>query len=146
MATTSLDAAAAAMRDAMRQTVRRYWLWYLVQGILMVVTGILALIYPWIASVAMVYYFKPRFGATLDRQVFFVAFGVLVAGVAQAVFQLPSLRAEGFRYEWVSPWNDETVRGPLIPRKRFVCWATAASASLAAGWLSSTFSSFVLAR
>src|SRR4029077_9879906 len=50
----SLDAAAAAMRDAMRQTVRRYWLWYLLQGILMVVMGILALIYPWIASVAIV--------------------------------------------------------------------------------------------
>jgi len=50
----SLDAAAATMRDAMRQTVRRYSLWYLVQGMLMVVTGVLALIYPWIASVAMV--------------------------------------------------------------------------------------------
>ena len=50
----SLDSAAATMRDAMRQTVRRYSLWYLVQGILMVVTGVLALIYPWIASVAMV--------------------------------------------------------------------------------------------
>ena len=33
----SLDAAAAAMRDAMRDTVRRYSLWYLVQGILMAV-------------------------------------------------------------------------------------------------------------
>ena len=51
---TSLDAAAAAMRDAMRDTVRRYSLWYLVQGILMVVMGVLALIYPWIASVAIV--------------------------------------------------------------------------------------------
>jgi len=50
----SLDAAAAAMRDAMRDTVRRYSLWYLVQGILMVVMGLLALIYPWIASVAIV--------------------------------------------------------------------------------------------
>ena len=49
-----VDAAAAAMRDAMRHTVRRCSLWYLVQGILMVVTGVLALIYPWIASVAMV--------------------------------------------------------------------------------------------
>jgi len=37
MANTSLDAAAAAMRDTMRDTVRRYSLWYLVQGILMVV-------------------------------------------------------------------------------------------------------------
>ena len=50
----SLDAAAAAMRDAMRETVRRYSLWYLVQGILMVVMGLLALISPWIASVAIV--------------------------------------------------------------------------------------------
>jgi uncharacterized membrane protein HdeD (DUF308 family) len=50
----SLDTAAAAMRDAMRQTVRRYSLWYLIQGILMVATGVLALIYPWIASEAVV--------------------------------------------------------------------------------------------
>ena len=55
----SLDAAAATMRDAMRQTVRRYSLWYLVQGMLMVVTGVLALIYPWIASVAMVRLLHP---------------------------------------------------------------------------------------
>jgi uncharacterized membrane protein HdeD (DUF308 family) len=52
--TLSLDVAAAAMRDAMRETVRRYSLWYLLQGILMVVTGVLALIYPWIASVAII--------------------------------------------------------------------------------------------
>ena len=52
--TISLDAAAAAMRDAMRETVRRYSLWYLLQGILMVLTGVLALIYPWIASVAII--------------------------------------------------------------------------------------------
>jgi len=50
----SLDAAAAAMRDAMRDTVRRNSLWYLLQGILMVVTGLLALIYPSLASVAIV--------------------------------------------------------------------------------------------
>jgi uncharacterized membrane protein HdeD (DUF308 family) len=54
MATTSLEAAAAAMRDAMRDTVRRYSLWYLLQGILMVVTGVIALVYPAIASVAIV--------------------------------------------------------------------------------------------
>jgi uncharacterized membrane protein HdeD (DUF308 family) len=41
MATISLDAAAAAMRDAMRDTVRRNSLLYLLQGILMVVTGVL---------------------------------------------------------------------------------------------------------
>ena len=46
MATISLDAAAAALRDAMRDTVRRNSLLYLLQGILMVVTGVLALISP----------------------------------------------------------------------------------------------------
>jgi uncharacterized membrane protein HdeD (DUF308 family) len=54
MATLSLDAAAAAMRDAMRDTVRRNSLLYLLQGILMVITGLLALIYPALASVAIV--------------------------------------------------------------------------------------------
>ncbi len=50
-----LDAAAAAMREAMRETVKRYSLWYLLQGVLMVVAGVLALIYPLLASVAMIY-------------------------------------------------------------------------------------------
>jgi len=35
---------------------------------------------------------------------------VVVAGMAQAFFQLPSLSREGYRYAWVSPWRDPTVR------------------------------------
>jgi len=54
MAAISLDAAGAAMRDTMRDTVRRNSLLYLLQGILMVITGVLALIYPSLASVAIV--------------------------------------------------------------------------------------------
>jgi uncharacterized membrane protein HdeD (DUF308 family) len=54
MAAISLDAAAAAIRDTMRDTVRRNSLLYLLQGILMVITGVLALIYPSLASVAIV--------------------------------------------------------------------------------------------
>ena len=50
----SVDAAAAAMRDALRETVRRHSLLYLIQGVLMLVTGVIALIYPWIASVTIV--------------------------------------------------------------------------------------------
>jgi uncharacterized membrane protein HdeD (DUF308 family) len=42
------------MRDTMRDTVRRNSLLYLLQGILMVITGVLALIYPSLASVAIV--------------------------------------------------------------------------------------------
>jgi uncharacterized membrane protein HdeD (DUF308 family) len=50
----SLEAAAQAMREAMRETVRRHSIWYLVQGGLMVVGGVLALIYPVVSSVAVV--------------------------------------------------------------------------------------------
>jgi uncharacterized membrane protein HdeD (DUF308 family) len=65
-----LDAAAAAMREAMRETVKRYSLWYLLQGILMVVAGALALIYPLLASVAMVY---------------LLAWVLIISGVLQAI-------------------------------------------------------------
>ena len=48
--------------------------------------------------------------ARLPHQIFALAIGVLAAGVAQAAFQLPTLWRDGFRYRWVSPWRDETVR------------------------------------
>jgi len=51
----SLEAASEVMRQAMRDTVRRYSLWYLLQGVLMVVAGILALVYPLVASTAIIY-------------------------------------------------------------------------------------------
>jgi len=50
----SLDAAAEVLREAMRETVRRHSLWYLIQGGLMILGGVLALVYPVIASFAVV--------------------------------------------------------------------------------------------
>ena len=50
----SLDAAAEVFREAMRATVKRYSLWYLVEGVLLILTGILAIIYPVISSTAVV--------------------------------------------------------------------------------------------
>lgn len=50
----SVDAAAQAMREAMRETVKRHSLWYLIQGGLMVLTGIVALVYPLVASKAVI--------------------------------------------------------------------------------------------
>lgn len=50
----TLDQAAAAMREAMRQAVERHSTWYLIQGGLMVLAGIVALIFPVISSVAVV--------------------------------------------------------------------------------------------
>lgn len=52
--TMSLETAAQALREAMRETVRRHSLWYLVQGALMVLGGVLALVYPIVSSVAVV--------------------------------------------------------------------------------------------
>jgi uncharacterized membrane protein HdeD (DUF308 family) len=52
--TMSLDAAAQVMREAMRETVRRHSLWYLVQAGVMILAGILALVYPAVSSFAAV--------------------------------------------------------------------------------------------
>ncbi len=43
-------------------------------------------------------------------QMYGLAIGVLIAGIAQAFFQFPTLRREGYRYQWVSPWSDPSVR------------------------------------
>lgn len=65
-----VDAAAAALRDAMRETVKRYSLWYLIQGVLLVIAGVLAIISPVIASVALV---------------FLLGWILIVSGVLQAI-------------------------------------------------------------
>jgi putative peptidoglycan lipid II flippase len=69
-----------------------------------------------LVMIASVLWLAPKFGAhlpkeaRLPRQIFALAIGVLAAGVAQASFQLPTLWRDGFRYRWVSPWKNETVR------------------------------------
>ena len=69
-----------------------------------------------VVMIASVYWLAPKFGLELPKeqrlpvQIFALAYGVLAAGVAQAAFQLPTLRRDGFRYRWVSPWRNETVR------------------------------------
>ena len=69
-----------------------------------------------VVMIASVLWLAPKFGLNLPkdqrlpRQIFALAIGVLVAGVAQAAFQLPTLWRDGFRYRWVAPWGNETVR------------------------------------
>jgi putative peptidoglycan lipid II flippase len=69
-----------------------------------------------LVMISSVLFFAPRLGLELPKegrlpvQIFALAYGVLVAGVAQAAFQVPTLWREGFRYRWVSPWRNETVR------------------------------------
>jgi putative peptidoglycan lipid II flippase len=69
-----------------------------------------------VVMIASVYWLAPKFGMGLPKgqrlpvQIFALTYGVLAAGVAQAAFQLPTLWRDGFRYAWVSPWKNETVR------------------------------------
>jgi len=60
--------------------------------------------------IASVLLLAPHLGDTKEQQIFGLALGVVAAGLAQALFQLPSLRQEGYRYKWVAPWRDPTVR------------------------------------
>jgi len=50
----SVDQAAQIMRDAMRDAIKRHSLWYLIQGILMMLAGIVALIFPIFSSVTVI--------------------------------------------------------------------------------------------
>jgi putative peptidoglycan lipid II flippase len=63
-----------------------------------------------VVLIASVWLVAPHFGQTIRTRVFALGLGVLVAGVAQALFQMPAMRAEGFRYHWISPWRDPTTR------------------------------------
>jgi putative peptidoglycan lipid II flippase len=59
--------------------------------------------------IASVLWLAPRMGRSLEEQIFGLGVGVVVAGLVQAFFQLPTLKREGYRYEWVRPWTDPTV-------------------------------------
>src|SRR5262249_410415 len=63
-----------------------------------------------VVMIASVLWLAPHLGTTLEHQFFGLAIGVLLAGLGQAFFRLPSLQKEGFRYEWVTPWRDPTVQ------------------------------------
>ena len=62
-----------------------------------------------VVMIASVLFLAPRWGVELEDQIFALAVGVLVAGVAQLLYQLPALWREGFRPQWISPWVDDSV-------------------------------------
>ncbi len=68
-----------------------------------------------VVMIAAVYFIAPHMGTRLDERIFGLGIGVLLAGVFQAGFQLPVLRREGFRFRWITPWGNATVR--LVVRK-----------------------------
>lgn len=63
-----------------------------------------------VVMIGSVRFLAPRMGTEKEEQVFGLAIGVLLAGAAQALFQMPLLWREGFNYRWIKPWSDPTVR------------------------------------
>lgn len=63
-----------------------------------------------VAMIASVFWIAPLMGVEDSKRILGLAIGVLIAGLAQAAFQMPLLHREGFRYRWVTPWRNETVR------------------------------------
>ena len=85
--TISLEAAAQVMREAMRDTVKRHSLWYLVQSGLMILAGILALVYPAMSSVAVV---------------FFLGWLLIIGGILQAISLIGARHVPHFWLQLVS--------------------------------------------
>lgn len=63
-----------------------------------------------VVMIASVFLIAPRYGDHLFMQIEGLAVGVLIAGVAQMLFQFPLLFKEGFRYRWIMPWKNDTVK------------------------------------
>ncbi|RCW85302.1 uncharacterized membrane protein HdeD (DUF308 family) [Phyllobacterium bourgognense] len=83
----SLDAAAEVFRAAMRETVKRYSLWYLIQGVLLVAAGALAIIYPIVSSVAVIV---------------LLGWLLIISGVAQGISLLGARHVPHFWLQLVS--------------------------------------------
>ena len=85
--TMSLEAAAQAMREAMRETVKRHSLWYPIQGALMVLGGVLALVYPIVSSVAVV---------------LFLGWVLIISGVVQGISLIGAQHVPHFWLQLIS--------------------------------------------
>jgi putative peptidoglycan lipid II flippase len=66
-----------------------------------------------LVMIASVLFLAPALGPRLEQQIFGLALGVLVAGLVQAGFQIPTLRQEGFRFRWIDPRGHPDVREVL---------------------------------
>jgi uncharacterized membrane protein HdeD (DUF308 family) len=100
--TMSLDAAAQVMREAMRETVRRHSLWYLIQGGVMILAGILALVYPVVSSFAVVS---------------FLGWLLIISGVVQGISLFDARKVPHFWLQLVSVVLSVIV-GVLLIRHR----------------------------
>jgi uncharacterized membrane protein HdeD (DUF308 family) len=85
--TMSVEAAPQALREATRETVRRYSIWYLIQGVLMVIAGFLALLYPLVSSAALV---------------LFLGWILIISGIVQGISLIGAQNVPNFWLQLVS--------------------------------------------
>ena len=60
--------------------------------------------------IGSVLFIAPHLGDTLDTQIYALAYGVLAAGIVQAIYLLPTLVKEGFRWRWINPFGNPVVQ------------------------------------
>ncbi|MBT5707895.1 MAG: murein biosynthesis integral membrane protein MurJ, partial [Verrucomicrobia bacterium] len=63
-----------------------------------------------VVMIITVLFVAPHMGADRDEQVYALAYGILVAGLFQMLFQLPVLAKQGFRLRFVLPWKHPSVQ------------------------------------
>ena len=83
----TVDEAARAMREAMRENVQKHSLWYLAQGALMVIGGIFALLYPLLSSFAVV---------------LLIGWVFIIAGIAQGLSLIGASQVPHFWIQLIS--------------------------------------------
>lgn len=62
-----------------------------------------------VVMIFAVFFIAPAFGTSLEQQVFGLGVGILMAGMAQTGYQVPSLWKQGFRFRWIVPWKHPAV-------------------------------------
>lgn len=83
----SVTDAAQIFREALRDSMRRHSVWHLVQGVILILAGVLAIIYPVISSVAVI---------TL------LGWLLIISGIAQAISLIGAGQAPHFWLQAIS--------------------------------------------
>ncbi|HYN64984.1 MAG TPA: HdeD family acid-resistance protein [Candidatus Limnocylindrales bacterium] len=97
----TVNEASAVLREATRETIRKQSIWYLVQGLLLVVAGIVALMAPLFASTFVIV---------------FLGWLLIVAGIAQAIGLIGASQVHYFWLQLISAVLAVVVGWMLVSR------------------------------
>ena len=97
----TVNEASAVLREATRETIRKQSIWYLIQGLLLVVAGIVALMAPLFASTFVIV---------------FLGWLLIVAGIAQAIGLIGASQVHYFWLQLISAVLAVVVGWMLVSR------------------------------